>query len=260
MLRPDVTDRVIIASDGVANVGLTDADSLLARIDNGVRAGIGLISIGVGMGNFNDALLEQLADRGNGFYSYINDQVEADRVFGTQLTGTLDTIARDARVQVEFNPNAVAAYRLLGYENRGMSDGDFSNPTADAGEVGAGHSVTALYEIEPTWGSDPTLGAVRLHWIDPDSGARLALSRDITTGDFAHDFYSSSPSFRLAATVAGFAEILRQSPYANGYSLADVSREATSLTGFFDGQADVAEFARLAQAAANLQGQPQSAW
>ena len=120
--------------------------------------GIDLISIGVGMGNFNDALLEQLADRGNGFYAYINDQTEADRVFGSQLTGTLDTIARDARVQVEFNPSAVAAYRLLGYENRAMPDQDFSNPNADAGEVGAGHSVTALYEIQPTWSARPDSG------------------------------------------------------------------------------------------------------
>src|SRR5206468_12095369 len=104
------------------------------------------------------------------FYTYINDQTEADQVFGSQLVGTLDVVARDARVQVEFNPNSVAAYRLLGYENRAMPSQDFSNPAADAGEVGAGHSETALYEIEPMWGADPTLGEVRLHWIDPDTG------------------------------------------------------------------------------------------
>jgi Ca-activated chloride channel family protein len=260
MLRSGISDRVIIASDGVANVGLTDPDSLLARLDGAVRSGIDLISIGVGMGNFNDALLEQLADRGNGFYAYINDQAEADRVFGSQLTGTLDTIARDARVQVEFNPSAVAAYRLLGYENRAMPDQDFSNPNADAGEVGAGHSVTALYEIQPTWTGGPTLGEVRLHWIDPDTDARLALNADITTSAFAPDFYSSTPSFRLAATVGGFAELLRQSPYASGYTLADVAREATSVMGSLDGQVAVVEFAQLAQTAAGLNRATTNDW
>jgi Ca-activated chloride channel homolog len=260
MLRPGISDRVIIASDGVANVGLTDPDSLLGQLDRQVAAGIDLISIGVGMGNFNDALLEQLADRGNGFYAYINDQTEADRVFGTQLVGTLETVARDARVQVEFNPNAVGSYRLLGYENRAMPDTDFSNPNADAGEVGAGHSVTALYEIQPTGSGDPTLGAVRLHWIDPVSGARLALNQDITSANLSSDFYAMSPSFRLAATVGGFAEILRQSPYAADYTLADVAREATSLVGSFDGQLDVTEFVHLTQTAASLTSSAASDW
>jgi Ca-activated chloride channel family protein len=259
MLRPGATDRVIIASDGVANVGLTDANSLLAELDREVASGIDIVSVGVGLGNFNDALLEQLADRGNGFYTYINDQTEANQVFGTQLVGTLDTVARDARVQVEFNPNAVSAYRLLGYENRAMADQDFSNPAADAGEVGAGHSVTALYEIEPTWGSDRTLGAVHLHWIDPDTGARLALDRDITASDFAPDFNSASPSFRLAATVGAFAEILRQSPYASGYTLADVAREA-NLLGPLGDDGNVAEFVHLTQTAASLNTNQVSAW
>jgi Ca-activated chloride channel family protein len=260
MLRPGVSDRVIIASDGVANVGLTDPAALLAELDAQVKAGIDLISIGVGMGNFNDALLEQLADRGNGFYAYINDQTEADQVFGTRLTGTLDTIAQDARVQVEFNPAAVAAYRLLGYENRAMANQDFSNPAADAGEVGAGHSVTALYEIQPTYSQDPTLGEMRLHWIDPDTGARLALTSEISTSDFAPDFYSASPSFRLAATVGGFAEILRQSPYATGYTLNDVAREASALMPSFGDQLEVIEFVHLAQAAAALSGNAISDW
>jgi Ca-activated chloride channel family protein len=260
MLRPGVTDRVIIASDGVANVGLTDPDALLGELDRQVAAGIDLISIGVGMGNFNDALLEQLADRGNGFYAYINDQTEADDVFGTRLVGTLDTVARDARVQVEFNPNTVSAYRLLGYENRAMPDSDFSNPTADAGEVGAGHSVTALYEIEPTGNADPMLGEVRLHWIDPQSGARLALNEAITSAAFASDFDAASPGFRLAATVGGFAENLRQSPYAAGYSLADVARVASSLTGSFGDQLDVVQFVHLTQTAASLGGSAVSDW
>ena len=231
MLQPGGTDRVIIASDGVANVGLTDANSLLARIDSAVQSGIDLVSIGVGMGNFNDALLEQLADRGNGFYAYINDQTEADKVFGTQLTGTLDTIARDARVQVEFNPAAVASYRLLGYENRSMPDSDFSNPSADAGEVGAGHSVTALYVIQPTWGSDPTLGQVSLHWVDPGSGARQAATADISTAEFARDFYSAKPSFRLAATVGALCRAAAPESVCDGL----LARRRCARGNFADG-------------------------
>jgi Ca-activated chloride channel homolog len=137
-------DRVVLASDGVANVGLTDADSILRRIDREVGSGIDLVAVGVGMGNFNDVLLEQLANRGNGFYAYVNDRRDADRLFGERLTGTLQTVARDAKVQVEFRSDAIARYRLLGYENRALRDDEFTDPRVDAGEVGAGHAVTAL--------------------------------------------------------------------------------------------------------------------
>ena len=252
--RPGAFDRVVLASDGVANVGLTDADSILQRIDREVEAGIELVSIGVGMGNFNDVLLEQLADRGNGFYAYINDRREAERVFGSELTGTLLTVASDARIQVEFRSDSVVRYRLLGYENRRMADEDFRNPAADAGEVGAGHSVTALYEIEPAWTRGGFLGTVRMRWLDPLTGREEQLLRDIDLADLADDYYSAGPSFRLAATVAGFAEILRDSPYATGFTLDDVSREATALSSSFDGRVEVLEFAHLAQSAARLAG------
>jgi Ca-activated chloride channel family protein len=252
--RPGALDRVVLASDGVANVGLTDADSILQRIDREVDAGVELVSIGVGMGNFNDVLLEQLADRGNGFYAYINDRREAERVFGSELTGTLLTVARDARIQVEFRSDAVVRYRLLGYENRRMADEDFRNPAADAGEVGAGHSVTALYEIEPAWTRGGFLGTVRLRWLDAVTGREEQLLRDIDLADLADDYYSAGPSFRLAATVAGFAEILRDSPYATGFTLDDVSREATALASSFDGRVEVLEFAHLAQSAARIAG------
>jgi Ca-activated chloride channel family protein len=252
--RPGALDRVVLASDGVANVGLTDADSILQRIDREVDAGVELVSIGVGMGNFNDVLLEQLADRGNGFYAYINDRREAERVFGGELTGTLLTVARDARIQVEFRSDAVVRYRLLGYENRRMADEDFRNPAADAGEVGAGHSVTALYEIEPAWTRGGFLGTVRLRWLDAVTGREEQLLRDIDLADLADDYYSAGPSFRLAATVAGFAEILRDSPYATGFTLDDVSREATALASSFDGRVEVLEFAHLAQSAARIAG------
>ncbi len=252
--RNGAMDRVVLASDGVANTGLTDADSILQRIDREVDAGVELVSIGVGMGNFNDVLLEQLANRGNGFYAYINDRTEAERLFGTELVGTLQTIARDAKVQVEFRAQAVLHYRLLGYENRRIADQDFTDPYVDAGEVGAGHSVTALYEIEPNWGRDGFLGTVRLRWIDPDTGREQELTRDIDLFSMGDDFPSTGTSFRLAATVAGFAEILRESPYVSTYSLSDVAREAGELAAIFDGRGDVAEFWQLTEIAARLTG------
>jgi Ca-activated chloride channel family protein len=250
--RSGALDRVVLASDGVANVGLTDADSILGRIDREVDAGVELVSIGVGMGNFNDVLLEQLANRGNGFYTYINDRTEAERVFGTELVGTLQTVARDAKVQVEFRPDAVLHYRLLGYENRRIADQDFIDPYVDAGEVGAGHSVTAIYEIEPNWGRDGFLGTIRLRWEDPNSRQQVELSRDIDLFEMGDDFQSTGSSFRLAAAVAGFAEILRESPYATTYTLFDVAGEAAELSAIFGRRADVEEFRQLTEIAARL--------
>jgi Ca-activated chloride channel family protein len=251
--RPGATDRVVLASDGVANVGLTDADSILGRIDREVASGIDLVTVGVGLGNFNDALLEQLANRGNGFYTYINDWRDAEKVFSQQLTGTLQLIARDAKVQVEFRREAVAAYRLLGYENRAIADDDFRDPRVDAGEVGAGHSVTALYEIElADGGRDRFLGTVRLRWTDPAGGPERSLVQDLDLGWLATDWDRATPEFQLAATVAAFAEILRQSPWSRAYHLEDVAYEADRLVRWFGRRDDVLEFSRLASRAAGL--------
>ncbi|HUG48420.1 MAG TPA: von Willebrand factor type A domain-containing protein [Candidatus Limnocylindria bacterium] len=251
--RPGTLDRVVLASDGVANVGLTGADGLLAQIDRHVEAGIELISVGVGMGNFNDVLLEQLANRGNGFYAYVNDRREADQLFGRNLTSALQTVARDAKVQVEFRADAVARYRLLGYENRALADDDFRDPTVDAGEVGAGHSVTALYELELyERGGDGHLGTVRLRWQDPGSSRESSLTADIELRDLAPDYESTDPDFQLAATVAAFAEILRESPHARGYDLLEVARQADALGRWFDRRDDVEEFRWLANRAAQL--------
>jgi Ca-activated chloride channel family protein len=252
--RAGAVDRVVMASDGVANVGLTDADSILQRIDREVDAGVELVAVGVGMGNFNDVLLEQLADRGNGFYTYVNDALEAERVFGSELVGTLETVARDAKVQVEFHPDAVVRYRLLGYENRRIADQDFTDPYVDAGEIGAGHSVTALYEIEPNWGRDGFLGTVRLRWIDPSTNHEQEAARDIDLFSMGDDFASTGTSFRLAAAVAGFAEILRDSPYTTGYTLVDVARHGADVARLMAGRVDVEEFRQLTEMAARLPG------
>jgi Ca-activated chloride channel family protein len=251
-IHAGISSRVVLASDGVANVGLTDADSMLSRIDREVSSGVDLVTIGVGMGDFNDALLEQLADRGNGFYAYVNDRIDAEKVFGDQLVGTLDTVARDAKIQVEFRPEAVSRYRLLGYENRTLPDQEFRDPYVDAGEVGAGHSVTALYEIEPAWGSDGFLGTVRLRWTDPVTGAEGSAVEDIDLNEFGSEFFNAGPSFRLAAIVAAFAESLRDSPYASGYSLDDVAREADAILQAFPGDQDVQILRDLTSKAAQL--------
>ena len=204
------------------------------------------------MGNFNDVLLEQLANRGNGFYTYVNDALEADRVFGTELVGTLETVARDAKIQVEFRPGAVFRYRLLGYENRRIADQDFTDPYVDAGEIGAGHSVTALYEIEPNWGRDGFLGTVRLRWIDPATNHEQELSREVDLFSMGDDFASTGTSFRLAAAVAGFAEILRESPYATEYTLFEIAQHASELVRLMPGRVDVEEFRQLAEIASRL--------
>ena len=152
-------DRIILASDGVANVGLTDANAILGQIRDDAAAGIELVSVGVGMGNYNDVLLEQLADQGDGFYAYINDLAEARRLFTEDLVGTLQTVALDAKAQVEFDPAVVATYRLIGYENRAVPDGQFRDPGVNAGAIGAGHAVTALYALTLRSGRRPRCDA-----------------------------------------------------------------------------------------------------
>lgn len=228
-------DRVILASDGVANVGLTDPDGILRAIREDAAAGIELISVGVGMGDYNDALLEQLADDGDGFYAYVNDRDEAVRLFAEDLTGSLQAVALDARAQVAFDPDAVAAYRLVGYENRAVDDRDFTDDTVDAGAIGAGHDVTALYalRLRDDIGWDGVLATVRLRWTDPDRGGADELAEDVRLSDLARAFAGADPTFRRDAIVAATAEVLRASPWMARTSLRDVAdvaaREAESL-------------------------------
>jgi Ca-activated chloride channel homolog len=221
-------DRVVLASDGVANVGLTDPESILAGIRRDAAAGIELVSIGVGMGNYNDVLLEQLADQGDGFYAYVNTPDEADRLFTHDLTGTLQTVALDARAQVEFDAEAVAAYRLVGYENRAIDDRDFTDDSVDAGAIGAGHSVTALYAIQlnDDVGRQGRIATVSLRWTDPEDGGADQIDREVRTSDLARQFGATDPYFRFDAVVASTAEVLRGSPWANRVHLADIAEVA----------------------------------
>ena len=140
-------NRVVILSDGDANVGATSWEDMLEQIKRHANRGVTLSTIGFGQGNYQDTLMEQLANKGDGNNYYVDSQKESDRIFQDKLTGTMITVARDTKIQVEFNPDAVESYRLIGYENRDIADKDFRNDRVDAGEVGSGHSVTALYEV-----------------------------------------------------------------------------------------------------------------
>ncbi|CAN7149983.1 YfbK domain-containing protein [Knoellia sp. LjRoot47] len=164
--REGATNVVLLASDGVANVGITDGGQLGTAIRDNGRRGIHLVTVGFGMGNYNDDLMEQLADRGDGFYAYVDTFDEARRLFVDDLRATMTPVAKDAKIQVEFDPRTVSEYRLVGYENRALADEDFEDVAVDAGEIGAGHRITALYEVRPTAQAETgdSLGTVRVRW------------------------------------------------------------------------------------------------
>ena len=266
-------NRVILCSDGVANVGNTDPEQLLRRIEQYSNNGIPLTTIGVGMGNYNDVLLEKLGNRGNGSYHYINDTEEAHRVFCENLGGMLNTIARDVKIQVDFNPEVVRAYRLVGYENRDVADHKFRDDRADGGEVGSGHEVTALYEVE-LWNKrsrDDRLATVFVRYKDPTSGytprvrhpghdRAHEVSFSINRRDLARRFADAAPDFRLAAASAEFSEILRRSYYAKDGSLWRVEQVVHDLlrdAHYDDDESgprleEVRELARLIRTARDL--------
>lgn len=250
--RDGVINRVILASDGVANVGNTDPTVLAQYAQDYYGRNIFLSTIGVGHGNYNDQFLEQLADKGNGAYAFLDSTQAAERIFAQDLTGSLQTIAKDAKVQVDFNPNVVRRYRLIGYENRAVADQDFRNNTVDAGEVGAGHNVTALYEVElnPEASADALI--VRLRYEDPDTHAVSELSKAFKASDFQSDFNRTSPRFQLTAAVAQFAEILRGNVWAKGSKMRDVLNVMTNLRNQLPFDNDVSEFTSLVEQAARL--------
>lgn len=250
--EPESINRVILCSDGVANVGETDAGSIWQEIERYADDGITLTSIGFGMGNYNDVLMEQLADNGDGFYAYVDDIQEAERLFVDNLTSTLQVIAMDAKVQVEFNPEVVTRYRLVGYENRDVADEDFRDNEVDAGEIGAGHSVTALYEIKLDPEAEGRIATVYLRWQDPDSGQVVELSQDFDTRDLERDFEYADPRFQWAVVVAEYAEVLRESYWAQDSSIGDVLAEARRVAEELPRDPDVDEFLELVRKANRL--------
>jgi Ca-activated chloride channel family protein len=242
-------NRVILCTDGDFNVGVTSEGELTRLIEEKAKSGVFLTVLGFGMGNYKDATLEKLADKGNGNYGYIDTRREAEKLLVEQASGTLVTIAKDVKLQVEFNPALVASYRLIGYENRLLKKEDFNNDAVDAGEIGAGHTVTVLYEIVPAGAEGRAAGATpavdelkyapeknRKAGIENQPSAELltlkvrykepagAVSRklEFPLVDAGTRFAGASADFKFAAAVAEFGMILRGSPHKGTSSLADV--------------------------------------
>jgi Ca-activated chloride channel family protein len=252
--REGSINRVILCSDGVANVGATGPDSILARIGAEARGGIELTTVGFGMGNYNDVLMEQLADRGDGAYAYVDTLDEARRVFVENLTGTLQTVARDAKVQVEFDPAVVARYRLLGYENRDVPDERFRDDTVDAGEVGAGHAVTALYEVklQPRAPKRATAATLRLRYESAETGKVVETAETIAAGELERSWDEAPRALRLASVVAELGEVLKHSYWAKEGDLDGLFRRAQKVSAEYPGDVRVAELATLVGKAAAL--------
>lgn len=252
-LKEGNINRVILCSDGVANVGNTGADSILNTIADYAAKGIYLSTVGFGMGNYNDVLMEQLADKGNGNYAYVDTLDEARRIFVENLTGTLQVIAKDAKIQVEFNPKVVSRYRLLGYENRDIADNQFRDDKVDAGEVGAGHSVTALYEIkfQDNAPQDEAM-MVRIRYKDPDSAEVIEARQPLRRAEVKASFDSASPEFHFAAAIAEYAEILRKSYWAKDSQMSKVLTLVRRVQEELPKDPQVTEFASLVERAASL--------
>lgn len=245
-------NRVILCSDGVANVGETGPEAILKKIEEYAREGIFLTTVGFGMGNYNDELMEKLADKGNGNYAYVDDMGEARKLFVEKLTGTLEVIARDVKIQVDFDPKVVRSYRLLGYENRDIADQDFRNDKVDAGEVGAGHSVTALYEVKLHPGKTGDMATVFIRYKAPDSNKVTEFNRKYNTGEIKKSFDEASDSFKLASATAEFAEILRKSYWAKDGDLDKVLKVVKSLGANQADNPDVKELINLIATAKKL--------
>lgn len=250
--KPDGINRVILCSDGVANVGETGPDEILSEIRHYVEENVTLTTVGFGMDNYNDTLMEQLADNGDGFYAYVDDLREARRLFIEQIAGTLQTIAMDAKVQVDFNPEVVMRYRLVGFENRAIADEDFRDNSVDAGEIGAGHSVTALYEVKLYPEARGRIATVSMRWQDPDTRQVMELSRDFDSSELEYEFRDANPFFQRSVVVAEFAEILKKSYWAEDSSLHSVYREAQRLSESMAWDEDMGEFMELIRRASGL--------
>ncbi len=223
--------RVIVLSDGDANIGPMSHEEILGRIKHFVDEGVTLSTIGFGMGNYKDTMMEQLANQGNGNYYYIDSLKEAKRIFGEQLDGTLQVIAKDVKIQVEFEPDAVPEFRLIGYENRKLAHEDFRRDEVDAGEIGAGHTVTALYEIKLNRKATGKLATVRIRHKQPEGHKAEEQNFDLFKSDIRPRVGDASRDFQFAVAVAGFAEVLRESPYAKNLSFDLIEEIAQPAVG-----------------------------
>ena len=246
----DGINRVILATDGDMNVGTSSKSELVDLVKHHAQSGVFLSVLGFGRGNLKDATMEAIANKGNGNYAYIDSVREARKVLSDQFGGTLITIAKDVKLQVEFNPAHVAGYRLIGYENRKLAARDFNDDKKDAGELGAGHTVTALYELVPAGQTVPESTVDALKYQKPMAQARAADSRDLLTVKLRYKLPSGSKSklvshvvqlptpgsvpsmsFRWASAVAAFGMLLRDSPYRGSTTWESVIDLATSAIG-----------------------------
>jgi Ca-activated chloride channel family protein len=261
-LRGDAISRVIVLSDGDANVGRTSHEEILKTIEGHVKEGVTLSTVGFGTGNYKDALMEQLADKGNGNAFYIDGISAAHRVFQQQLGSTLEVVAKDVKLQVEWSDKLVKRYRLVGYENRDVADTDFRNDAVDAGEIGAGHQVTAIYEIELASGaltadlSPSDLATVRVRHKAPKGTDAAEAAFDFPADGLAASFAAASADLRFAFAVAAFAEILRGSEDAEHWDLAAVRQIASDAAG---ADPDRAELVAMIDQAIALKGGPKTA-
>ena len=268
--RKNGINRVILCTDGDFNVGVTDADELVRIIREQARNGVFLTVLGFGMGNLKDDRLEQLADEGDGNYGYIDSLTEARKTLLEEMTGTLVTIAKDVKIQVEFNPARIAGYRLIGYENRLLTAEEFNDDTKDAGEIGAGHTVTALYELVPAGQEVPgaavddlryqttapteaafegELFLVKVRYKAPKAEESVLLTFPVR--DSMDTLEGTTADFQFAASVAAFGMLLRESPFVEALRYDDVIALANASRGV-DEYGYRAEFVNLARNAAAL--------
>ncbi|MCB9796392.1 MAG: von Willebrand factor type A domain-containing protein [Alphaproteobacteria bacterium] len=251
-------NRVIVLSDGDANIGRTSHEQILEGIRGYADQGVTLSTIGFGVGNYKDTLMEQLADKGDGEYHYVDSDQAAERLFGESFTGRLQTIARDVKIQVEFNPEAVMAYRLVGYENRDIADQDFRVDAVDAGEIRLGHQVTALYELVLRDRPRGELATVRVRAKPPGPDAPAQeWSTRVTRGQLRAEWADGSSDLQVAVATAVFAEKLRGSPYAEEITWDAIVRMAEDAQR--SGVEEDAERVELVRRAAELAGEGKEA-
>ncbi|MCW9013567.1 MAG: VWA domain-containing protein [Gammaproteobacteria bacterium] len=271
----DGINRILLATDGDFNVGTTNFDALKQLVEQERKQGVALTTLGFGSGNYNDHLMEQLADAGNGNYSYIDNLNEARKVLVEQMGSTLNTIAKDVKIQIEFNPAVVAEYRLIGYENRALKREDFNNDKIDAGEIGAGHSVTALYEIslhdskslrvdELRYGTanggnrliensakPDELAFIRLRYKQPGENNSRLIEQPLRLNEIKTGVKHCSDNYRFAAAVAAFGQQLRGGQYLNDFDYDDIMQLARGARGK-DAFAYRGEFIQLVALAKSL--------
>lgn len=252
--EPGAENRVVVLSDGDANVGRTGWTDMLSQIKSYADRGVTMSTIGLGMGNYKDTRMEQLANKGDGNNFYIDSRAQAHRVFVEDFNSSMINIARDVKIQVEFNPEVVQSYRLIGYENRDIADKDFRNDRVDAGEIGSGHNVTALYELVLTKNHrrDSQVGVAHLRYEKPGADS-VATERSWTYDLSQQSKWTTSSATQLSFAAATFAEKLRRSPYASEISWSELLSYTKEIKR--RGESDDQELIQLIQSASQLDPQ-----